>query len=194
MLRARKRREVAARKFQPGKVRLLLVAEAPPRADDRYFYFEDVASHDWLFRGVVEVLFGQKPSRTDKPILLSRLKNSGVFLIDLKLDPVDGSPLNGHVPGLVSRCQRLRPKYIVLIKASVYDAAYHVLRDFGLPVIDKRIPFPSTGQQGRFHRQFGAAVRAVSSQCRVIRKVPASRERFKGRRGRLPIAQRGRMR
>src|SRR5205085_734267 len=43
---ARRRRDRAARKYQPASVELLLVAEAPPSAFDRYFYFEDVATQD----------------------------------------------------------------------------------------------------------------------------------------------------
>jgi hypothetical protein len=34
----RRRRAEAARKYQPDPVRLLLIAEAPPAATDRYFY------------------------------------------------------------------------------------------------------------------------------------------------------------
>jgi hypothetical protein len=37
-------------------VRLLLVAEAPPAALDRYFYFEDVPRHDSLFRYVARAI------------------------------------------------------------------------------------------------------------------------------------------
>ncbi len=39
----RRRRAEAAKHYQPSRVRLLLVAQAPPDADDRYFYFLDVA-------------------------------------------------------------------------------------------------------------------------------------------------------
>lgn len=37
----------AASKYRPTKVKVLLVAEAPPGAINRYFYFEDVKEHDW---------------------------------------------------------------------------------------------------------------------------------------------------
>jgi hypothetical protein len=155
----RQKRERAALKYKPRHVNLLLVAEAPPAAEDRYFYFESVASNDWLFVAVVEMLFGEKPSRSDKSAWLARLQRTGVFLIDLKLDPVDGSPLERHVPSLVSRCQFLRPERIVLIKATVYDAAYKPLKASRLPVVNKRVPFPSTGQQGKFRMQFAAALK-----------------------------------
>jgi hypothetical protein len=38
----REARQAAAAKYRPEKVRLLLVAEAPPGDESRYFYFEDV--------------------------------------------------------------------------------------------------------------------------------------------------------
>lgn len=59
----RQRREVAAEKYRPAEIKLLLVAEAPPGAEERYFYFQDVTSNDWLFRGVVEVLLEKTPTR-----------------------------------------------------------------------------------------------------------------------------------
>src|SRR5436190_24182687 len=34
------RRQEAARKYRPKTIRLLLVAEAPPEEENRYFYFE----------------------------------------------------------------------------------------------------------------------------------------------------------
>jgi hypothetical protein len=46
---ARARRAEAAARYRPKAVRLLLVAEAPPSALDRYFYFEDVPEQDSLF-------------------------------------------------------------------------------------------------------------------------------------------------
>src|SRR5437867_2723215 len=49
---ARARREQASRRYKPRHIKILLVAEAPPSALDRYFYFEDVAEHDSLLRYV----------------------------------------------------------------------------------------------------------------------------------------------
>ena len=161
LVSARQRREAAAEKYRPAAVRLLLIAEAPPSAEERYFYFPDVQQHDWLFRGVSQALTGEAPTRAGKEKVLTELKRMGVFLIDLKLDPIDGSPLEQYVPGLVSRCKALAPVAIILIKASVFDAAYHALKATGLPVIDKRIPFPSSGQQGNFRRLFAEALTGI---------------------------------
>jgi hypothetical protein len=157
---ARRRRARAAIKYKPDQVKLLLVAEAPPAALDRYFYFEDVRTQDSLFRYVARSIVGVEPTRENKRELLERLRDRGVFLIDLSEDPVDGSPLSNSVADLVRRAQRLKPDKIVLIKASVYDAAFAALLEAGLPVVDERVPFPGSGQQRRFEVGFTRALKA----------------------------------
>jgi hypothetical protein len=149
---------MAAEKYKPDNIKVLLVAEAPPAADDRYFYFENVVSNDWLFLGVSEVMLGQRPSRCNKAENLESLCEKGIFLIDLKPDPVDDSPLQLYVSDLIDRCLSLNPERIILIKATVFDIAYTVLKEAGLPVVDKRVYFPSTGQQGNFRKQFKEAL------------------------------------
>jgi hypothetical protein len=79
-------RAAAAARFKPDPIRLLLVAEAPPSDAQRYFYFEDVAIHDLLFRYVVRLTLGLEPTREGKAKLLGKLRDAGVFLIDLCLD------------------------------------------------------------------------------------------------------------
>lgn len=157
-------RAAAAAKYRPARVRLLLVAEAPPCTLDRYFYFEDVDKHDWLFRYVWEGLTGEKPERAEKAEHLAALRDRGVFLIDLHEGNVSQptqEQLRRQVPGLVQRCRELQPQRIVLIKSSVYDAAFEALRAAGLPVMDERIPFPASGQQKKFLEGFQRAVAHV---------------------------------
>ncbi|MFV1360712.1 hypothetical protein ABFV47_27205 [Mycolicibacterium fortuitum] len=135
---------------EPGEV---------PADDDRYFYFPDVAQHDWLFRAVVRaILPNTEPTRSNKASLLAELRDRGVFLIDLKPDPVDGSPLSPYVPALLDRIVELAPERIILIKADVYDAAYPALAAAGLPVSKVRVPFPSSGRQREFAVAFGQAL------------------------------------
>lgn len=157
---ARRRRQRAARKYRPSAIRLLLVAEAPPTALERYFYFEDVREHDSLFRYVVRAILQTDPTRESKRQHLAALRDRGVFLIDLKQDPLSESTLVDEVPGLIRRVRRLSPEKVILVKATVYDAAFASLRKAGLAVVDERVPFPGSGQQRRFEEAFARALRA----------------------------------
>lgn len=139
-------------------IRLLLVAEAPPNSNERYFYFEDVSEQDSLFRYVCKGLFGASPDRSSKPQWLQRLKDEGVFLIDLMEDPIGSRRHSEFVAELIVRCHELAPEKIVLLKAPVFDAAYLPLRRAGLPVSSVRIPFPGSGQQRNFELVFAIAL------------------------------------
>src|SRR3954471_11295797 len=125
---ARERRRRAAERYRPDVIDLLLVAEAPPSALDRFFYFEHVPTHDSLFRYVVRGLLGETPSR-DKARYLDELRARGVFLVHLSEDPFSlrRDVVPGCVPGLVRRCRELRPRRVVLIGAGTFDHAYDAL-------------------------------------------------------------------
>jgi hypothetical protein len=107
---------------------------------------------------VARAILGEEPTRENKAQLLERLRDRGVFLIDLREDPVDGSALSVSVPGLLRRAQRLEPDKVILIKATVYDAAFTALRRAGLPIVDERVPFPGSGNQRRFEAAFARAL------------------------------------
>ena len=156
---ARRRRAAAARRWRPETVDLLLVDEAPPSALDRYFYFEDVATQDSLFRYVVAGVLGVRPTR-DKAPLLAELREAGVFLIDACPDPFRHrrEALAGCLPDLLARAAELRPRRVVIIGAPLYDLAFEPLRTAGLPVVDARLPYPGSGQQRRFAEGFAAAL------------------------------------
>jgi hypothetical protein len=152
-------RRTAAEKYRPDHIRLLLVAEAPPNDESRYFFFEDVKEQDSLFRYVARGVLGIEPTREDKAWLLSKLQEKGVWLVDVSPQPVHArAELSVHVPELVRRCEELEPDAIVLIKASVFDATYSRLSKAGLPVVNERIPFPGSGRQREFERAFARAL------------------------------------
>lgn len=155
---AARRRQAATEKYRPAQIKLLLVAEAPPTALDRYFYFEDVGQHDSLFRYVARGILGVEPTRDGKPELLAALRDRGVFLIDLKPEPTSPSTLGEEVPRLIQRVEEMDPDALILIKATVHDAAFAKLRNAGLPVVDERVPFPGSGQQKRFEEAFARAL------------------------------------
>lgn len=156
---AAERRTVAAARYRPDVVRCLLVAEAPPAAVDRYFYFEDVREQDSLFRHVAEGVLGSKPERAGKRQALEALRDQGYLLIDLCGEPVvSRADLPKHVPDLVRRAVESQPERVILIKANVFDLAFGPLTAAGLPVVPVRIPFPGSGQQARFKVAFAAAL------------------------------------
>ena len=65
---ARRRRREAARRYKPEQIDTLLVAEAPPTALDRYFYFDDVQTQDSLFRHVECLLKSHKAERSPQEL------------------------------------------------------------------------------------------------------------------------------
>jgi hypothetical protein len=155
---ARRRRELASRRYQPDVIDTLLVAEAPPSALDRYFYFEDVEAHDSLFRHVTLAVLGERPTR-DKAPYLDELRERGYFLVHLSPEPFrDRAVLPPLVPDLVDRCEELAPRRVVIVGAPLYDLVMRPLRDAGLPVVEVRLPFPGSGQQRRFLDGFGPLV------------------------------------
>ena len=163
---SRRRRWRAARKFRPAEIKLLLVAKAPPPAPkpgkpERYFYYPDVGEHDSLFVEVAEALLGSRPSRSSKREVLGQLRDAGVFLIDMRLDPDDGGALDRHIPSLITRCRRLKAQDIILISTSVYDAAFRRLAEVGLPAVDARVDFPGNGRQRDFRRKFPPALQSI---------------------------------
>lgn len=144
-------RKEAATRFKPETVRLLLVAEAPPSALERYFYFPAVQEHDSLFRYVVRLVLGDEPTRSGKFQHLDALRDAGVFLIDLCESPIRSkAELRDCVAGLVTRVGAIAPEHVILIKSTVFDVAYWPLRKAGFQVSEQKVPFPGSGQQRNF--------------------------------------------
>lgn len=81
-------------------------------------------------------------------------------------DPKISEDHSAHVGDLVHRCKELGPAAIILIKARVYDAAFHRMRGAGLPVVSVRVPFPGSGQQRRFEEMFPLALQEAECLCR----------------------------
>ena len=160
----------ARNKYRPSAIQVLIVAEAPPCTPERYFYFEDVRKHDSLFLEIMGVLYPENKqrylkSRRDPAIkeeLLEGFKEDGFWLLDLSEVPPELEPieLQDCMPGLRKRLEQYIDKTtpIILIKASVYDICFAMLREEGYNVKDLRIPFPGSGQQGVFREMFKKAL------------------------------------
>lgn len=78
--------ETLRNRYRPAEIQVLLVAESPPdpRAGERRFFYSPQLSYDNLYRGVATALYGTDLNFNleDKPAVLERIKNDGIWLID----------------------------------------------------------------------------------------------------------------
>lgn len=160
----------ARNKYKPSTIQTLIIAEAPPCTPERYFYFEEVRTHDSLFLEIMGVLYPEQKqrylkSRRDpalKEELLEAFREDGFWLLDLSEVPPELEPveLKDCVPGLKKRLEQYIDKTtpVLLIKASVYDTCFAWLHEEGYHVKDLRLPFPGSGQQGVFRALFKKAL------------------------------------
>lgn len=169
----KKQLEKARLNYKPDKVKYLLVAEAPPDNIERFFYYENVRQHDYLFLGVVEALYpdlkkeyleSNRDSKIKRSILL-KLKADGFYLLDLAELPLSllKSSLSSQLPSLLDRIKAIsdsRTK-IILIKTNVYDTAFHFLNREVRNVTDQRITFPGQGGQQKFQEEFKQTLKIV---------------------------------
>lgn len=158
-------------KYKPEIIKTLLVAEAPPNSLERFFYYENVREKDYLFLGVTEAIYphlkeefiASRRMPEKKSAILNKLKQDGYYLIDLSDTPIsllNNVAIETFVPDLIEKIKKIADTntYIILIKANVYDSAYHELSKLGYKVVNIRIPFPSSGQQANFQRAFKQAL------------------------------------
>ena len=163
----------ARNKYKPSQINTLLIAEAPPCALDRDFYFEDVKVQDSLFLEIMGVLYPtekekyvkKKRDAAMKEDLLTSFREDGYWMIDVSEIPtsIDTDPLDSFLPALIAKLEKYITKKtpIILIKSNVYDICYQPLKDLGYHVIDERMPFPGSGQQKVFREKFANALTAM---------------------------------
>lgn len=167
--RIRKARE----KYLPEKIRILLVAEQPPINLDRFFYYENVKEHDWLFLGVMKVLDpvkcrlyldGGRQSQ-DKRAMLENFRRADFFLMDMFDSPLvedQKDDFIDRISALESEGRLDKSVPVILIKANVYDNLYRKLKILGYNVVNQRIPFPGSGQQKNFDNAFRHGLESVT--------------------------------
>lgn len=165
--------------WKPARVRLLLIGESPPdNGGDperrRFFYAEPLSHADNLFRSVVQALYGSgKLTKGDpKAPWLERLRNDGVYLIDLAARPVNslGSTARRQarrdgVEACITRATQLDPEGIIVCHTPSYDVLAAPLRAAGLPLLhDEPIPFPLGNTRARFIDMMRDAVAMLPPQ------------------------------
>lgn len=169
----RKQIDSARAKYKPEMIKLLFVAEAPPEAAERFFYYETVKDNDWLYIAIVKAIsmcddYDVKKIRANKKKILELLQQDGIFLMDLS--PV---PLKWAVKAELHKedfMQRLNNEKsinkevtdIILIKANVYDCLFLELKENGYRVQNQRIPFPASGQQQKFAEMMKKTLKEIN--------------------------------
>jgi len=163
--------EKARQKYKPKIVKYLLIAEAPPDSLDRFFYYENVRQHDYLFLGITEALYPKLKeqflliarSGEIKNTILQTLQQNGFYLIDLSELPLSllDTDLQSQLPTLVNKINSVADEntQIILIKANVYDITFQFLKQKFENVIDQRITFPGQGGQQKFQVEFKQALK-----------------------------------
>lgn len=168
----KKQLEKARLKYKPKKIKYLLIAEAPPDSIDRFFYYDSVKQHDYLFLGVAQALYPDLKeqfifsgrSGDIKDSILQKLKADGFYLLDLSELPLSlmTGDLSSQLPTLVSKIKKVADTNtkIILIKTNVYDTAFRYLQDMDFQsVLNVRIPFPGQGGQTLFQQKFKEALK-----------------------------------
>lgn len=169
----KKQLEKARQKYKPEIVKYLLVAEAPPDSLERFFYYDNVRQHDYLFLGVAEALYPRLKeqfllsgrSSEVKNAILQTFKKDGFYLLDLSELPLSllDTDLQSQLPTLVDKISSVADEntHIILIKATVYDTAFRFLKTKFKNVVDQRITFPGQGGQRKFQEEFKQALKKV---------------------------------
>lgn len=170
----KKQISVARNKYKPTKVKCIFIAEAPPDSVERFFYYEDVKKADYLFLGIIDILYPElktdflslRRSTEKKKEILNKLKSDGFYLLDLLNEPIGSftGDLNEAAKVLVGKIKTEFEKNIpvILIKANVVDLLYKKLISAGFTNVPKeRLPFPSTGGQTKFRNGFIKALKEV---------------------------------
>jgi hypothetical protein len=156
----------AAARYKPRQVQLLFIAESPPRALERYFYYENSKRGDWLWIALMKGLFGgefkdTKSERPQKPYWLAKFRDSGCFLMDAVKQPIflqnrkRVTLIKSRISEILAEVQALAPQRIVLVKNSVHSALFPLLKHAGWNVVnEKALPFPASWHQRRFQHLF----------------------------------------
>jgi hypothetical protein len=170
----------AAANFRPEKTTVLFVAEAPPDAVERYFYFENVKHGDWLWLALMKALYPLDWSHTQvervrKKDWLQKFQKSQFRLIDAVKMPISGGHrervrlIRSAAKALTEEIKQIAPQQVVLIKATVHEALFQELKDAGLPVVNRHsLPFPSFGRQAEFHDAFQRLVDTDELRLRSV--------------------------
>jgi hypothetical protein len=146
-------------RYTPKPVKIIFVLESPP-ASGKYFYNPDGSMKEPLFKAMMKDVLGFTPSSKGEG--LRRFAAAGFFLIDATYTPINrlkGKARDAIVLRDFPLLARALRKYakrktkVVLVKANICRLLEQKLTDARFNVLNHgvRIPFPSSGQQNKFH-------------------------------------------
>jgi hypothetical protein len=168
--------------FRPEHVRVLFVAESPPRKNRRgrwsHFYLpeekppgEDPSTLFWAMAEVLALAETCGTTRAEarrdrprwKPVLLEEFRRRGLWLVDAAKCAVNGVADDRARARAVARCaehwlsrelRALEPEHIVFIKVTVHDVLEPILvrAGYGARLERERVPHPGSGQYANFLR------------------------------------------
>ncbi len=148
-------------KYQPENIKAIFVFESPPESG-KYFYDAEGKATEPLFVAMME-LIGYESA--DKASGLAEFVRRGLIIVDATYIPVDqyvswkrDKVIKNSLPTLLEDLETLTPDKktpIILVKVNICRLLADPLKSNGFNVINNgvEIPFPSTGQQGKFRTQ-----------------------------------------
>ena len=148
-------------RYLPSKLNLLFILESPP-VSGNYFYDETGKPTDPFFSSFMKLL---SYNPTDKKDGLECFKSNGYLIIDATYKQVN--KLKGKIRDytilsdynrLIDDIENMCPEKnvpIILVKANICRMFDERLTERGFNILNKGvvIPFPSRGQQKRFHSE-----------------------------------------
>jgi plasmid stability protein len=159
--------EEARSKYLPDQIKLLFLAEAPPKLNSkRFFYFANVETADVLFLEMMKVLYpketkfseslrakesGYSPKKVraeKEEFFLPKFKNEGFYLIDASENPMPDnvkprmkeSLIRNSLPTLTGKLSKVcgtQCPGIVLIGNPVYQVCNDPLRAAGFRILNE---------------------------------------------------------
>lgn len=163
--------ETLRENYLPNKIKVLFVAEAKPDANDRFFYYDKVKTHDHLYLYLMYALYEKTNDdrqylRDHKADFLSRFMDDGYYLVDAvdEIKSNTSSPkrtmiIRENAANKIPEIRELLAEHgdqntkIVLIKTTVFDALYDLMKDDFNIINDFKIYFPSNGRETDFLKQ-----------------------------------------
>ena len=139
--------------FTPEEVKMVLLFESPP-ASGKYFYDPDGKMTEPLYSAIMKLFNWQPESKAHG---LELMRREGLLLLDATYQQVNHMTKRERRDIMRSEYPELRDRLpdtpILIGMVGVLEAIEECLLDDGFKVLNGglRIPFPSNGQQRRFH-------------------------------------------